>query len=251
MRPVEAVIFDWGGTLTPWHTVDLRAQWRSTYAAHVHPGDDAAAEELTEALLVAEAHLWGLGREQHRHRSARLAEVLQHAASAVGLDGAALHTPGVSLAYEQFWEPHTRTDPQVLPLWSWLHEQGLGVGVLSNTLWSRDYHRGIFARDGVVHLIDGDVYSSEIDVVKPHAYAFRAAAAAVGAPLERCVYVGDRIYEDVHGPQQVGMRAVHIPHSDIPASQHVAVEATPDAVAHELAEVAGIVHGWQVEASRG
>ena len=25
--PVEAVIFDWGGTITPWHTVDLRQQW--------------------------------------------------------------------------------------------------------------------------------------------------------------------------------------------------------------------------------
>jgi putative hydrolase of the HAD superfamily len=25
--PVRAVIFDWGGTITPWHTVDLRAQW--------------------------------------------------------------------------------------------------------------------------------------------------------------------------------------------------------------------------------
>ena len=24
---VEAVIFDWGGTITPWHTVDLREQW--------------------------------------------------------------------------------------------------------------------------------------------------------------------------------------------------------------------------------
>ena len=26
--PVEAVIFDWGGTLTPWHTIDLGQQWR-------------------------------------------------------------------------------------------------------------------------------------------------------------------------------------------------------------------------------
>jgi hypothetical protein len=29
--PVEAVIFDWGGTLTPWHTVDYRrsgGRWR-------------------------------------------------------------------------------------------------------------------------------------------------------------------------------------------------------------------------------
>lgn len=250
MPPVEAVIFDWGGTLTPWHTVDLRAQWRSTYAAHTHSGDEAAAEALTEALLAAEAHLWGLGREQHQHRSARLADVLQHAAAAAGVDRDLLHTPEVSAAYEDFWEPHTRTDVQVLPLWTWLRDQGLAIGVLSNTIWSRDYHRGIFARDGVLHLIDGDVYSSEIDVVKPHADAFLAAADTVGVAAERCVYVGDRLYEDVHGPQRVGMRAIHIPHSVIPAAQHVAVEVTPDAVAHQLADIAGIVHGWQIEASR-
>lgn len=250
MPVVEAVIFDWGGTLTPWHTVDLRAQWRTTYAAHTHPGDDAAAESLTDALLAAEAHVWGLGRNEHQHRSARLADVLQHAATASGLDRASLHTCAVSAAYEEFWEPHTRTDAQVLPLWSWLREQGLAVGVLSNTIWSRDYHRAIFARDGVLHLIDGDVYSSEIDVVKPHADAFLAAAEAVGVAPQHCVYVGDRLYEDIHGPQQVGMRTIHIPHSDIPRSQYVAVDAVPDAVAHQLADIAGIVQGWQAGAAR-
>ena len=30
------------------------------------------------------------------------------------------------------------------------------------------------------------------------------------------VYVGDRIFEDVWGPQQIGMRAIWIPHSDLP-----------------------------------
>ena len=24
---IEAVIFDWGGTLTPWHNVDIRGAW--------------------------------------------------------------------------------------------------------------------------------------------------------------------------------------------------------------------------------
>ena len=24
--PIDAVIFDWGGTITPWHSVDLREQ---------------------------------------------------------------------------------------------------------------------------------------------------------------------------------------------------------------------------------
>ena len=38
--PLRAVIFDWGGTLTPWHTVDLAEQW-SVFAAAVHDGRGA------------------------------------------------------------------------------------------------------------------------------------------------------------------------------------------------------------------
>jgi putative hydrolase of the HAD superfamily len=67
-----------------------------------------------------------------------------------------------------------------------------------------------------------------------------------GVPPEHCVYVGDRSYEDVHGPQAVGMRAIWIPHSDIPAEQQVSHEATPDAVAHDLLDIADIVAAWSI-----
>jgi putative hydrolase of the HAD superfamily len=56
--------------------------------------------------------------------------------------------------------------------------------------------------------------------------------------------VGDRGYEDVHGPQSAGMRAILVPHSDIPESQQVRHDATPDAVAHELLDVLDIVLRW-------
>ena len=41
-RPVRAVLFDWGGTITPWHTVDLLEQW-TTFAAAVHDEPELAA----------------------------------------------------------------------------------------------------------------------------------------------------------------------------------------------------------------
>ena len=30
---IEAVIFDWGGTLTPWHTIDLEEEWTAVARA--------------------------------------------------------------------------------------------------------------------------------------------------------------------------------------------------------------------------
>ena len=181
--PVEAVIFDWGGTLTPWHTIDLGQQWR-VFAREVHgipiesdevpQADLDRAQELAERIHAVEAHAWRQVRDEQR--GAHLDDILAEA----GIDPREDRHHVALAAYRRFWEPHTHTDPQVRPLWEGLRARGLKVGVLSNTIWSGDYHREIFERDGVLDLIDGDVYSSEIQVVKPHREAFEAAAAAVG-----------------------------------------------------------------------
>ena len=239
---IKAVIFDWGGTLTPWHTVDLLAQWKvyaEQYARH-HIGEfpDGGAD-LAARMLLAEQESWA--RLKADGASARLSDVF----AAVGVSTDHPGHPAAQTAYEEFWEPHTYIDPDVPVLFEALRERGVRIGVLSNTIWSRDYHQRVFARDGVLSLIDGDVYTSEIPWVKPHPEAFGAAMAAVGiSDPARCVYVGDRPYEDVHGAQGVGMRAVLVPHSDIPADQQVPVDVTPDGIAHRLLDVLALVDAW-------
>jgi len=236
-QAVRAVVFDWGGTLTPWHTVDIAAQWFA-FAEHYAP-HPAAASELAGRILDAERRAWL--RQRDSGGSARLAEILAEAGVASDHPG---HSPAHT-AYEEFWEPHTFTDPDVPPLFHGLKERGIKVGVLSNTIWTRDYHDGVFARDGVLHLIDGSVYSSEIEHAKPHPEAFAAALAAVGeSDPSGCVYVGDRPYEDVHGAQRAGLRAVLVPHSDIPADQQVPVDVQPDAVVQRLVDILDVVDRW-------
>jgi len=126
-----------------------------------------------------------------------------------------------------------------------LRADGLRIGVLSNTIWPREWHVGFFERDGVYDLIDGDVYTSEIPWTKPSPRAFAAAMAAVEVTdPARCVYVGDRLYDDIWGAQQAGMRAVHIPLSDIPVEQRGADEGAPDGVIHALADLPGLLASW-------
>jgi putative hydrolase of the HAD superfamily len=117
--------------------------------------------------------------------------------------------------------------------------------VLSNTLWPRSYHERLFARDGVLHLLDGAVYTSEIARVKPHREAFEAAMAAVevGDPT-RVVFVGDRLYDHVHGAACLGMRTVFVPHSAIPPNQRGRVEGVPDAVVGRLADLLSVLDEW-------
>ncbi len=236
MTAVDAVVFDWGGTLTPWHTIDLREQWR----CYAEVYDRERADELSARILAAEDDAWRAGREHQR--SASLDEMLR----GVDVDLTSHRHVDALAAYHAFWEPHTFTDPDVPDLLAGLRDRGIRVGVLSNTLWTREHHERVFRRDGVLDLIDGAVYSSEIAWTKPHPEAFRAALAAVGVDdPARAVFVGDRPYDDIHGAKEVGMRAVLVPHSAIPESQKGHVEGDPDAVVDRLGDLLAVVDGWR------
>ena len=230
---IDAVIFDWGGTLTRWHDVDFHAESFALAQAVVNSAHDH--DEITARLLAAGDVVWGRSRDHQQ--SATIGDLFDEA----GLD----HDPDLLTAYYEFWEPHTGTDPEVRPMWEELGAMGLKVGVLSNTIWPREWHRGFFERDGVLDLVDGDVYTSEVPWTKPSPEAFGAAMAAVGVTDPgRCVYVGDRLFDDVWGAQQAGLRAVHVPHSVIPEAQRGHTEGEPDAVVHRLAELPDVVRRW-------
>ncbi len=231
--PVAAVIFDWGGTLTPWHDIDFAGEAEALARAVVAAEGDPA---LHAGLLRAAAdRAWGRSRDHQQ--SATVDSLFAEA----GLD----HDPDLLEEYRAFWEPHTITDPEVAPLWRALRERGIRVGVLSNTIWPRDWHRDFFARDGVLDLIDGDVYTSELPWTKPSPRAFEAARQAVGVPdPAACVYVGDRLYDDIWGARNAGMRAIHVPHSTIPAGQLGHSEGEPNAVANRLSDIVDIVATW-------
>ena len=233
---VDAVIFDWGGTLTKWHDIDFHAESLALAQAVVQTAEEPVeVAALAPRLHEANATIWGLSRDHQR--SSTIDDLFAEA----GLE----HDPDLLHAYFDFWEPHTETDPETGPLFESLRARGIRIGVLSNTLWPREWHRGFFERDGVLHLIDGDVYTSEIPWTKPAPEAFGAAIDALGlSDPARCVYVGDRLFDDVWGSQNAGMRAIHVPLSNIPAAQVGHSEGVPDAVVARLADVATVVADW-------
>jgi len=232
-RGIDAVIFDWGGTLTRWHDIDFHAE--SLALAQAVVGADHDIEVSRTRLHRAGDAIWGRSRDHQQ--SATVADLFTEA----GLE----HDPELLTAYYEFWEPHTRTDPDAGPLFEALRADGIRVGVLSNTIWPRAWHEGFFERDGVRHLIDGDVYTSEVPWTKPSPRAFRAAMDAVGASdPARCIYVGDRLFDDVWGARNAGLRAIHVPLSTIPASQVGHTEGEPDAVVRRLADVQDVVGTW-------
>ena len=232
---VEAVIFDWGGTLTPYHRIDYLAAWHEIASA-LAPD---RADELARALLGAEEEMWRRAREERR--SGHMTEVCELAG--VPFDEAYRE------AFVRTWEAHTYTDPDAAPTLRGLRERGIAVGLLSNTTWPRHWHDEFLDRDGVLDLFDATTYTSELDHVKPHPEAFHAAMAEVGvADPGAVVFVGDRAFDDVRGASDVGMRTVLVPHSDIPETERWGRPAEPDAVVHRLADVLPVVDRWRASA---
>ncbi|MGW7681484.1 HAD family hydrolase [Kribbella sp. NPDC054772] len=236
---IEAVLFDWGGTLATWHDISLYDTWRAV-TGHLDASDSAEADELATRLVAAEGSVWRRSRDEHR--SSTLEEVC-------ALAGVEL-TSAARAEYERQWDPHTVLEPDAMETLAALKSRGLKIGVLSNTIWPRRRHEEVFARDGVLDLLDGAVYTSEIAHTKPHPEAFLAAMQAVGvAEPSRCLFVGDRLFDDVWGAQNAGMRAAHLPHSAIPTEQIGHTEGTPDATVQRLTELIALVDSWNEAAA--
>jgi len=147
----------------------------------------------------------------------------------------------VLASYFKAWEPHTITHSDAPVLLRELRRRNIRIGVLSNTLWPRAVHDQFFARDQVLDLIDGTVYSCELPWTKPHPEAFRAAMTAVGEDDPAlCVFVGDRPFDDVHGAKGIGMRAVLMQGSNMPPFE----AAVPDATITRLSQLLPHLDRW-------
>jgi putative hydrolase of the HAD superfamily len=238
---IDAVIFDWGGTLTPWHVIDPIDSWLA-YAQVAEPAD---ARALASVLHEAEEFRWqrqtatrgGIG-------TGRLDELFAH----VGVDTNSLVHRAALNAYLRWWDPHTIADADARPLLIALRERGIAIGVLSNTLWPRWHFDDVFARDELAEFIDVAVFTSELEVGKPHADAFLAVLDALSiTDPSRAVFVGDRAFDDVHGAQSVGMRGILFPHNNFRAGEVTEYEVTPDATVMRLADVLPVIDRWLSE----
>jgi putative hydrolase of the HAD superfamily len=231
---IEAVIFDWGGTLSIYADIDLEDMWRMA-ARHLAPEHE---EALTAQLVKVEMDAWD--RIQVDQHSFTLAQLLADASEAVGVDVAAAVLEEASQHHLDAWTPHIRHDPDAAGVLQALQERGLKVGLLSNTNWPRDFHEHFLARDGLAPLIDARLYTSELDHSKPHRSVFVAALKAVGVvDASRAVFVGDRPYDDVWGAQQAGLRGVLRSNDIMPA-----YDVEPDGVIDSLPELLPLIDGW-------
>ena len=234
---VEAVVFDWGGTLAVYAGIEMIDMWRVA-ARHLAPDRE---EEVLDRLVALEEASWA--RIAVDQRSTTLSSLLSAASAELGLDVAEAVLEEAATHHLDSWTPHVRHDPDAVPTLTALRSMGVRIGLLSNTHWPRSFHEHFLERDGLAPLIDERCYTSELAYTKPHGEAFRAVLEGLGAcDPRRAVFVGDRPYDDVWGAQQLGMRAVLRPNPLVPG-----FDVTPDATVEALPELLPLVSSWQDE----
>jgi putative hydrolase of the HAD superfamily len=196
--PTEAVVFDLAGTLTVrLPPLSPREPWRRYTAALTADGTEIT--ELTDRLVVAE---YAVFRKCRQGRASYTFDAVLEMARVP-------YDPAAVTAYRKVWEPYTFAAPGAADLLRALRGAGIRTGLLSNTIWPGTWHRELLVRDGLLALLDAVVFSSEIDVTKPHPRSFRRVLRDLGDPRPGdCVFVGDRMYEDIEGAHGIGMRTV-------------------------------------------
>jgi putative hydrolase of the HAD superfamily len=200
---LEAVLFDWGHTLMDWVWDEelLEAGIRAGLAAVDAPPESVPA--LTERYR-AEAKLtdWEVPEEVEYEPLVRtmLAE------SGVEVDDEALRT--YLLAEHAAWAPARRLASMSLALLDALRERGLKTGLVSNAMDPPWILLLDLEEQELAERLDAVVFSSEVGVRKPRPEIFRAALDKLDVPAERVLFVGDRLYADVRGARDVGMRTV-------------------------------------------
>jgi putative hydrolase of the HAD superfamily len=233
--PVRAVVFDWGGTLTPYHDLDLDDMWR-VVADVVAPQRSAA---LTRALRSVEDEFWLQVEESGGDASTTLEDVLDLAATRTGIEVHMALRSAAFAAYLEAWTPHTQSVPWAASVLSLIRERGIAIGLLSNTVWPRAWHERFLERDGILGLIDARVYTSELRHSKPHREAFSAVLDRLGIEGRHAVMVGDRPLDDIEGGRALGMRTVLLPNCHARAAP-----VKPDAVISSLDELPTLLAGW-------
>jgi FMN phosphatase YigB (HAD superfamily) len=86
--------------------------------------------------------------------------------------------------------------------------RGYKTGLISNTIFPREAHETDLGNFGLLPYIDFRVYSSDFGFRKPHRSIYEEGTRLIGLPPQETLVVGDRYYEDVEGPQKIGMAAV-------------------------------------------
>lgn len=137
-----------------------------------------------------------------------LSHLLAQGLARAGVDqnGTSLETLG-RVFYQPIRSQITEYD-DAFGVLNWLQEKKIALAVVSNSIFPGEYHLEDLRTFGLTPFFQTILFSSDVGRRKPHPEIFRRALNELSLGPEEVIFVGDRMREDILGPQQLGIRAV-------------------------------------------
>jgi putative hydrolase of the HAD superfamily len=243
---LKAVIFDLDDTLIDWsdHQIDWRElrsrQIQPVYAHMVQLGYMLPSlEEVASLYNDINYNAWMSisGPEWYAPRQIdALRETLRR------MDILSTDEELAMLQQHFAWGPlpGIRAFPDAVDVLKSIRAAGLSTGLLTNAsspMWMRD--RELEAL-GLLEYLEVRATAGDVGRLKPHPGSFQYVLAKLEVSACDAIFVGDRLYDDIAGAQQVGMRAVWVRRAN---AEH-ANDVIPDAEIETLTGLLSTLDHW-------
>jgi putative hydrolase of the HAD superfamily len=211
--PIEAVLLDYGHTLI-YFDERPHSALVDAYEKVNRMLADTLEREVPAAHVLIEKVSRAVDNEiQRDYATGRLEEVEIAAIYDVTLRGLGLELEPdlierVMELEQEGWLNSVHVGPDVVNTLKALRGRGLRLGLVSNAAYLPRLMKEQLAALGLASYFNGVTFSSEVGVRKPHPAIYQDALDKVRVEPSRALFVGDRLREDVQGPQELGMRAV-------------------------------------------
>lgn len=212
-QPLRAVLFDYGHTLI-YFDERPHARLLEAYRLINTLLRDELKREVPEAQILIEKVSMTVDQEIQQDYEAGRAEEVEIATlydaslRQLGLEVDPRLIEQVMELEQDGWVDSVHVGPDVVPTLKAIRAGGLKLGIVSNAAYLPRLMRRQVERLGLLPYFDGITFSSEIGWRKPHPAIYQDALVKLGADPAATVFVGDRVKEDVQGPQRLGMKAI-------------------------------------------
>jgi putative hydrolase of the HAD superfamily len=203
---VKAVLFDWGDTL-----MRFAYDPELVSAGHRAGLEAIGRDDVPEAAAVTahfreryEPFFWLPGTLEELEYPGLVRELLAE----FGMAASDEEVSRFLEAEHAAWAPARQLGATSIALLEALRDRGVKVGLVSNAFDPGWLLQRTLAEMGLAELLDFAVFSSEVGKRKPHPEIFERALEALDVAPEETLFVGDRLYEDVRGAAELGMRTV-------------------------------------------
>ena len=207
----ELALFDLGGTLisfenNPWDELGMQGCTNGSVYLKETTGVEVAPEILWKKLYDSIENM--IAAPTQNLIEVDLKKMVAETIKSLGVDV----TDGIPAKFiEAYYKPITEQVTLIdgsVEILTKMKKAGMTIGLVSNTVFPPQYHLDEMERFGILEFFDYTLFSADLGIRKPNKDIYKKALDMGGADADKAIFIGDRLIEDVGGPQSIGIKAV-------------------------------------------